>query len=80
MQILALLGFLGAQKRPNTRPKCVVTMIPTQSDQSVAVGTKSSLRGLSGTPKRGILGQIGPFWVPWGPRSGQIPDQSVWLP
>ena len=37
----ALLGPLGAKKRPNTRPKCVVTMTPTQSDQSAAIGTKS---------------------------------------
>ena len=37
----ALLEALGALKRPYTRSKCLVTMIPTQSDQSVAVGTKS---------------------------------------
>ena len=37
----ALLGPLGAKKRPNTRPKCVVTMTPTQKDQSEAIGTKS---------------------------------------
>ena len=37
----ALLGSLGAQKRPDTRPKCVITIIPTQSDQLEAVGTKS---------------------------------------
>ena len=52
----ALLGSLGAQKRPDTRPKCVVTILPTQSDQSAAVGTKSGPRGppmTSGTPKRG---------------------------
>ena len=29
----ALLGSLVAQKRPDTRPKCVVTIIPAQSDQ-----------------------------------------------
>ena len=40
----ALLGPLGAKKRPNTRPKCVVTMISTQSDQSAAIGTKSGLK------------------------------------
>ena len=43
----ALLGSLVAQKRPHTRPKCVVTIIPTQSDQSVAVGTKSGPWGSS---------------------------------
>ena len=43
----ALLGSLVAQKRPDTRPKCVVTMIPAQSDQSVAVGTISGPRGSS---------------------------------
>ena len=37
----ALLGPLGAKKRPNTRPKCVVTMTPTQLDQSAAIGIKS---------------------------------------
>ena len=37
----ALLGPLGDKKRPITRPKCVITMTPTQSDQSVAIGTKS---------------------------------------
>ena len=40
----ALLGSLVAQKRPDTRPKCVVTMIPIQSDRSVAVGTISGPR------------------------------------
>jgi hypothetical protein len=43
----ALLGSLVAQKRPDTRPKYVVTIIPAQSDQSVAVGTKSGPRGPS---------------------------------
>ena len=43
----ALLGSLVAQKRPDTRPKCVVTMIPAQSDRSVAVGTISGPRGSS---------------------------------
>ena len=43
----ALLGSLVAQKRPDRRPKCVVTMIPAQSDQSVAVGTISGPRGSS---------------------------------
>ena len=37
-----LYGPLVAKNRPNTRPKCVVTMTPTQSDQSAAIGTKSS--------------------------------------
>ena len=40
-----LLGPLGTQKRPNTRPKCVVFMGPTQADQSAAVGTKSGSPG-----------------------------------
>ena len=59
----ALLGSLGAQKRPDTRPKCVATMTPTQLDQSAAIGTKSG-------PKSGPLGpsddlrglQKGSFW------------------
>ena len=37
----ALLGPLGAKKRPNARSKCVVTMTPTQSDHFAAIGTKS---------------------------------------
>ena len=36
-----LYGPLVAKNRPNTRPKCVVTMTPTHSDQSAAIGTKS---------------------------------------
>ena len=57
-----------AQKRPDTRPKCVVTIIPTQSDQSVAVGTKSGPWGSSEDlldlqkghlgPKRVLLGLL----------------------
>ena len=42
----AFLVSLEAQKRPDTRPKCVVTMIPTQSDQLAAVGTKSGPSGV----------------------------------
>ena len=64
----ALLRPLGAKKRPNTRPKCVVTMTPTQSDRLEAVGTKSGpwgpsedlqdpQKGLSG-PKRAVLGAL----------------------
>ena len=37
----ALLEPLGAKKRRITRPKCVITMTPTQSDQYVTIGTKS---------------------------------------
>ena len=33
-------GGPGGQDRPDIRPKCMVTMITTQSDQLVAVGTK----------------------------------------
>ena len=36
----ALLEPPGARKRPDTRPKCVVAMSPTQVDQTAAVGTK----------------------------------------
>ena len=81
----ALLGPLGAQMRPNTRPKCVVTMTPTQSDQLGAVGTKSGPRGPSktlGDPQKGLSGPkralLGPFWGPLGPREGLISGQSVW--
>ena len=44
---LALLGPLGAQKRAETRPKCVVTMNVTQAEEPVAVGTKFGPRGPS---------------------------------
>ena len=64
----ALLGALGAWKRPNTRSKCLVTMIPTRSDQLAAVGTKSGPPGPSGSlwgpqkvlsgPKRALLGAL----------------------
>ena len=44
---MALFGLLGAQKRANTRPKCVVTMSLTQAEQPVAVGTKFGPQGPS---------------------------------
>ena len=60
----ALLGSPGAQKMPDTRSNCVVTMIPAQASQSGAVGTKSDppmppekLLGL----QKGHSGQNGPF-------------------
>ena len=71
----ALLGPLADRKRLDTRPKCEITMTSTQSDQLTAVGAKS---GPWGAPKRGILGQNGPFWGPLGPRGDPIPGQSVW--
>ena len=55
----ALLGALGARKRPYTRSKCLVTMITSRSDLLAAVVTKSgppgpseSLRG----PQKALLG------------------------
>ena len=60
----ALLGALGAQKRPDTRSKCLVTIIPAQSDQLAAVWTKSGLSGSSKSlwaPKRAFRGQNGPW-------------------
>ena len=51
----------GLPERADIRSKCVVNMSPTQADQSGAVGTKFGLPGPSEGPKRGILGQIGPF-------------------
>ena len=79
----ALLGPPGAQKRPDTRSKCVVTMSSTQAGQSGAVGTKSGPPGPSEDlrgPQKGIWGQIGPFYGLCGPRRGPIPGQSVWWP
>ena len=55
----ALLGALGAQKRPDTRSKCLVTMIPAQSYQLAAIGTKSGPSGPSKSlwgPQKGLLG------------------------
>ena len=60
----ALSESPGAQKRLDTRSKCVVTMSPTQVSQSGAVGTKSDLprphENLLSLQK-GHLGQNGPF-------------------
>ena len=47
----SLLGSLAAQKRPNISQKCAVTMIPAQTEQPVAVGTKSGPRGPPRTSK-----------------------------
>ena len=58
------LGPLGAQKKADTRPKCVVTMSLIQAEQLVAVGTKFGPPGPSWdpwAPKRDILGQKWPF-------------------
>ena len=43
-----------------TRPKCVVTIIPAQSDQSVAVGTKSGPLGPSEDLWNFQIGHLGP--------------------
>ena len=74
----ALLGSLVAQKRPDTRPKCVVTIISTQSDELAAVGTESGPSGLlsSFSPSYGLLeakwALLGPPWIPKWPQSGPI--------
>ena len=65
----ALSESVGAQKRLDTRSKCVVTISPTQTGQSGAVGTKSGppgpsedlqgpQKGHSG-PKQALLGAPG---------------------
>ena len=77
---LALLGPLGAQKRAETRPKCVVTMNVTQAEEPVAVGTKFGPRGPSWELWGPQKGQNWPFLGLRGPRRGPIPGQSVWLP
>ena len=77
----ALLGALGARKRPNTRSKCLVTMIPTQSDQLAAIGTKSGPPGPSETlwgPQQGLLGPKGPFWRALECRRGLLRGPRVW--
>ncbi len=71
---LALLGPLGAQKRAETRSKCVATMSLTLAEQPVAVRTKFCSRGPSWdlwVPKRDIWGQNWPFWGPRGPEEGR---------
>ena len=55
---MALLGPLGAQKRADTRPKCVVTMSLTQAEQLEAVGTK--------------FGPLGLSWDLWGHQKGHF--------
>ena len=57
------MGSLVAQKRPDTRPNCVVTIIPAQSDQLVAVWTKYGPRGPSEDLWDLQLGHLGPKWV-----------------
>ena len=59
------LGPLGAQKRADTRPKCVVTIILTQTEQPVAVGTK--------------FGPPGPSWDLWGTQKGHFVSKLVLL-
>ena len=55
----AHLGPPGAQERPDTRSKCVVTMCPAKAGQSGAVGTKSvplDTPRISRAPKRVFRG------------------------
>ena len=64
---LALLGPLGAQKRAETRSKCVVTMSLTLAEQAVAVRTKFCPRGppgTSGSPKGTFGAKTGPLGAP----------------
>ena len=71
----AHFGPLGANKRPNTRPNGVATMIPTQSDRSAAVATKCGPRGPSESlrsPQKGhFSAKMGPFGVPGGPEEAR---------
>ena len=74
----ALSGLLADKKRPDTRPKFVVTMSPTHAQQPGGFGTKS---GPSGPfedlqdPQKGHFGpKTGPFWVPGGQEEAQ--DQA----
>ena len=69
----ALLGPPGAQERPDTRSKCVVTMCPTQAGQSGAVGTKSGPPGCSEDlrgPQKGHFGQKRTLLGPPGAQKG----------
>ena len=62
----ALLGLLASNKRPNTRSKSIVTMIPTHAQQPGGFGTKSGPFGPSEDlqdPQKGHFGpKTGPFW------------------
>ena len=63
----ALLRSPGAQKGPDIRLKCVLTMSLTQAGQWGAVGTKSGPHGplrTSRVPKRAFRSQNEPFWGP----------------
>ena len=68
---IAIFGPPRTQKGPDTRSKCVVSMSPTQADQSGAVQTKF---GPSGPPEdlRGPQkGHFGPKWALLGPPGAQ---------
>ena len=67
----ALLGPPGAQERPDTRSKCVVTMCPTQAGQSGAVGTKSGPPGPSEDLRGPQKGHFGPKRALLGPPGAQ---------
>ena len=56
----ALLGRPGAQKGPDTRSKCVVSMSSTQAGQWEAVGTKSGPSGPSEDLRGPQKGHSGP--------------------
>merc|ERR1739842_32485 len=67
----ALFGPPGTWKGPDTRSKCVVTMIPTHAAQSGAVGTKSGPPGPSEDPKGAFRAKTGPFRTPRGPEGAR---------
>ena len=76
----ALLRPPGAQKGPDIRSKCVLTMSLTQAGQWGAVGTKSGPHGpprTSGAPKRAFWSQNEPFWGP--ERSFKGPKGMIWM-
>ena len=73
---LALLGPQGAQKRDDTRPKCVVTMSLTQAEQSVAVGTKFGPPGPSLDLWSLQKGHFGPKLALLGPQGTQKRDDT----
>ena len=51
----------GTQKGPDNRSKCVVTMNPTHTGQSGAVGTNSGPPGPPRSLKGNCFGKNGPF-------------------
>ena len=70
----------GCNQKSLKGPKHIIWMQPTQLDQPVALWPKSGPPGQPRpfrAPKRGFLGQNGPFWGPRECRSGLVRGPST---